>query len=702
MLKRTAIRALCNTTAYQRGLDIYRTGKRIQSLDIKSEGAVDKISAAVKGSGRNVYNTGFQYDTEADRIKEAYCDCPVFRSYSGICKHCVAVLLEYGDRKAYERVEIRRQQDEEQKQAELFSGTAFPAALSGPGQPATKTTVELKSLLNRQLYSRMLPFSGDPYFGRVELETCLKFNSVRNCFTVEFRVGCEKKYILKDVLAFVWNLDHNEKVSYGKNLEFIHSDEAFSEGSRSVLAFIREWVENHHGTYMSRYEQLKDIAVEKVRDLTVDRKELEDLLLILGEKSFKFKMNNDPETTWHSVREIPDRTLMIRKKDQGLSLEIAPVYSVTGIRYHMYFDNAKVYLVSRQELGAVEEFVTCLERLPAGRGFIDEPDVPAFVRELLPSLKKFFHCDLRDFPEETGLECYKAAYEIYLDAPERDWITCKAFSVYGKDKFSVFDRDVSARTRDIPGELGVFALLSKYFNGYDDQRMELALDCRAEELESLCREGSGKPDSVKDSEEKLYQLLTEGIPAMQKVAAVYISQSIKQMRVTKLPNIRLGVSLSAGLLNLDLDVEGMDQAQLFDILSRYDRRKKYFRLKDGSFLDVSHGQLRELSALKDSLQISDSELKKGRTQVPAYRAMYLDSQLKGGDLIRVEKDRGFRALIRNMETMEDHKFQVPPEQERYGTWKNASGDHISLVGIPGICAWGKPACACGNSCISGV
>ena len=81
---------------------------------------------------------------------------------------------------------------------------------------------------------------------------------------------------------------------------------------------------------------------------------------------------------------------MIRKKDQGLSLEIAPVYSVTGIRYHIYFDNAKVYLVSRQELGAVEEFVACLERLPAGRGFIDEPDVPAFVRELLPSLKKVF------------------------------------------------------------------------------------------------------------------------------------------------------------------------------------------------------------------------------------------------------------------------------------------------------------------------
>ncbi len=656
MLKRMAIRALCNAAVYQRGLEIYRTGKKIQSMEIKPKGTVDKVSAMVRGHGRNMYTTGFEYDRGADRVKKASCDCPAFRSYSGICKHCVAVLLEYGDRKSYERVENRRQQE----QLELSDGSTFPAAAEA-GQLSTKTTAELKGILNRQMYGRMLPFSGDPYFGRIELETCLKFNSVGNCFTVEFRVGCEKKYILKDVLAFVWNLDHNEKVSYGKNLEFIHSDEAFSEKSRGILTFIREWVENHHGAYMARYEQLKNITTEvRVRELAVDRKELEDLLLIPGENGFKFKMNNDPETTWHSVREIPDRTLTIQKKEQGLSLEIAPVYSVTGVRYHMYFDKAKVYMVSRRELGAVEEFITCLERLPAGRAFIDEPDVPAFVREMLPSLEKFFHCDFRDFEGKAELACYRASYEIYLDAPERDWITCKAFSVYGEDKFSVFDRTVSARTRDIPGEAGVAALLSKYFSGYDAKRLELALDCRIEEK----RQGEGVLYSVEDSEEKLYQLLHEGIPAMQKLGTVYISQTIRKMRVTKMPNIRLGVSLSVGLLNLDMEAEGMDQAQLFDILSRYDRRKKYFRLKDGNFLDISDGQLLELYALKDGLQISNSELKDGKAQVPAYRAMYLDDQLKGGDLLKVEKDNAFRALIRNMQTMEEYKFPLPKEQEK--------------------------------------
>lgn len=195
------------------------------------------------------------------------------------------------------------------------------------------------------------------------------------------------------------------------------------------------------------------------------------------------------------------------------------------------------------------------------------------------------------------LNATKAAYEIYLDAPERDWITCKAFSVYGEDKFSVFDRNVSVQTRDIPGEMGVFVLLSKYFNGYDAQRMELALDCRTGEYENL--NGEDASVNMDSSEEKLYQLLKEGIPAMRKIGTVYISQAIRQMRVMKMPwNPSWCVSFSR-TSEPGSGCGGDGSGAAFDILSRYDRRKKYFRLKDGSFLDVSDGQLRELSVLKN-------------------------------------------------------------------------------------------------------
>lgn len=45
-----------------------------------------------------------------------------------------------------------------QKAAKNTGNPALLAAASGAGAPATKTTVELKNLLNRQMYSRMLPF----------------------------------------------------------------------------------------------------------------------------------------------------------------------------------------------------------------------------------------------------------------------------------------------------------------------------------------------------------------------------------------------------------------------------------------------------------------------------------------------------------------------------------------------------------------
>ena len=142
MLKRTAIRALCNTTAYQRGLDIYRTGKRIQSLDIKSEGAVDKISAAVKGSGRNVYNTGFQYDTEADRIKEAYCDCPGF--FAAIPESVSIAWQCFWNMETVRPMSVWKSADSRMRNRSGQSYLAeqnFRLLYPDQGTPATKTTV---------------------------------------------------------------------------------------------------------------------------------------------------------------------------------------------------------------------------------------------------------------------------------------------------------------------------------------------------------------------------------------------------------------------------------------------------------------------------------------------------------------------------------------------------------------------------------
>lgn len=48
------------------------------------------LEALVKGSGQNRYSVYLIWDTVRDEMVEADCECPAFREYEGICKHCVA------------------------------------------------------------------------------------------------------------------------------------------------------------------------------------------------------------------------------------------------------------------------------------------------------------------------------------------------------------------------------------------------------------------------------------------------------------------------------------------------------------------------------------------------------------------------------------------------------------------------------------
>ncbi len=105
MITREQIRKLAGYS-YSRGVDIWRQGK-IRRFQIKTTKKGRQIQADVKGSGRNLYNVRILLDEEEDSVQEAWCDCPAFYSYEGLCKHCTAVLLYYlenptGGRRAYE------------------------------------------------------------------------------------------------------------------------------------------------------------------------------------------------------------------------------------------------------------------------------------------------------------------------------------------------------------------------------------------------------------------------------------------------------------------------------------------------------------------------------------------------------------------------------------------------------------------------
>ena len=53
------------------------------------------------------------------------------------------------------------------------------------------------------------------------------------------------------------------------------------------------------------------------------------------------------------------------------------------------------------------------------------------------------------------------------------------------------------------------------------------------------------------------------------------------------------------------------------------------------------------------------DILKGKIQIPAYRALYLDKILEKNEHFYVERDKHFKSLIKEFKAIEDSDFEVP-------------------------------------------
>lgn len=632
MISKTQIRYMTNSSAYSRGLEIYSAGK-VLNMDVRTIGGFDEIVASVKGSGRNIYEVDLSVDRENDEIDNSYCECPAYSSYGGMCKHCVAVLLKYNDHL-------------HNMESEPVEGGLERIAKGGLTHTIRKgvqmsTTPELAALLQKQAVAKSLPMIQESTYGKVKLEPYFDFDG-RN-FTAEFKIGTTKMYILKDAFSFENHMADKTDYKYGKNLQFVHTEESFDEESRPLAKFICKWANHNRQFHRSNsYYGYYTGSLEKVRHLDLSGNEIAEFLLIMEGKNLQGESVGTRNTTWRVVRERLPRTMTITGWKQGIELKIKKFTCVTITDdYRVCFHDKKIYIEDMKELLPVNDFLESFSLIAGEKAFIENKDVPVFCQELLPAIREFFKCRMVEFdPENYGM--IKPEFQIYLDAPQADMITCKVNVKYGDREFSLYTTDDIA-TRDMNQETLVRNLIHKYSNAFNPFE-QCAVIAEDEELE--------------------YAFLTEGIPALQAVGEVFISDTLKRMEVRNAPKVTVGVSLSGNLLELSMTAGDMSKEELIDILSRYNKKKKFYRLKDGSFINAVDSGLDTVEELRSGLQLTDKQMKQDKIEVQKYRALYLDAQLKENPVVSAVKNKSFKSLVRNMKTVEDNDFEVPESLDK--------------------------------------
>lgn len=619
MFTREKLKERCNSQTYQSGSLLV---KERRVLSLKGEEQEDipgviRIEATVLGSSGDHYKVQVMIDEEYGLIDDYTCDCPAYYKYDGLCKHCVAAVLEWLAKGSFPN-DLEKQQSAPMGALPVFldTGRSLSKLMKYYDKKAKLSLMQQD--LKEQI--ELIPIVTTSYSGNLR---------------VEFRIGSTKKYVLRNISDFVRTVENEEEAAYGVKLRFFHTQECFTPSARRMLRFLTVQIKRRAKTPNYYYYSNDDDR----RYLVLNEANMDEFFKTIGEEPIEAEINQDLKGKWSLKDEMPEMALVLKEKKGGILLQGDFPYITEGMEYLYFWQKPYIYRVEREKGEALLPLLTSIRESESGDLTIASPELSLFCRELLPVLKQYYKIETADF-DETAYLPPRAEFEIYLDAPQKDLITGKVFAVYGENKYNVYAQ-VSGRARagrDEIGEIRTGQAVSSFFSAFDKDSHRMVL--------------SG-------NEEKLYAFLTEGIEKLQELGEVYVSDAIKAIPIKTAPKAAVGISLSGDLLEFTVESGELSGEALAEILSRYDRKRKYYRLKNGMFINMEGSNLDTLAAITQTLFISETEIKKGRAALPKYRALYLDNELKENIGIQTVKDKNFKALIRSMKTIEDNDFEIP-------------------------------------------
>lgn len=620
MLTLSDVRNMAASRVYHKGLELqnYRNVKNFEYSVYGEDngGVIADIQGNVSIDFDTQHRVSAVVDESYSEVREWRCDCE--ESWEGMCPHCVAVLAEYlQQRKAKDVLEIKWKKKD-----------GFTRGFH------SKTPMRMKGILkdysNKSNTKYMIP---ENIRGKMELVPYVKFFSGKNMY-VDFKVGMEHKYVVKSLMSFTNAVDNCEKVVYGKKLEFYHHIEAFTPQSVKLIDFIRKQQEEYMHISYYRYSMSKD----KERGLDLSEAGIEEFLFLMAGEYFEGRLPNTEDTVWHVREEKKKPGMEIRGDGYGINVILKDSSILYGRNCYFFYEEGEIFPSSSRLKSRLGKFFEYLVLEDTHQCYIAEDELAVFSKELLPLIKELTVLDCENFEEELYLP-EKPEFELYVDKMEHDVVAGKVVSIYKEHKYNLLDKKGFDGIRDLEEEMRIQGIVESYFEKKD----------AAEEF-----------FIIQQDENLLYQLISGGLQRLSELMTIYASDAFGNMKVHNSPSVAVGISLKSGLLELTLQSEEISMEELSYLLGKYNRKKKFIRLKNGDFINLNHDNgLESLADLKEDLMFSDSKMRTGKMEIPMYRAMYLDSSLKDSESLNVEKNKEFKAVVRNMKTIEDSDYEIP-------------------------------------------
>jgi len=628
------LREAYNKQTYYDGLQCY-ANRLVREYSLKESEDGERITAVVDGARPNFV---IIHITPQGEIKSARCSCPSHINHNeGVCKHIVAVLA-YRCNDGY----LFRNRETENK-IEYLRG-ASRNEMAAPQKKPASTDGVARLMLNKYTFRENAEIVGQSFSDdeKVTLTPIIRSNTYADFLQVGFTIGITRHYVVKDVFELVDNIKSLNKVSYGKQLEFIHSVDSFVEESKQLLQFVMDKCEEIRVYSRSLAGRFGSETQMDKRHLQLSPGGIDRLFSMYQGKSIMSSLGSQPERQSLVLAENPMIDVRLSDRDDGIVLLSTDPFGLAVGERHVYVQQGdRIYKCNEDYSAKTRDFLKALEKC-SFRMRISKTDLPKFCSNVLPTVQNYFSFsgNLSALEEHMPLALET---EIFMDAPEKNVITASMIYRYGDKEIDFYALHFAGKTsdigrRDLRGEMKVRVLISKYFQYYDTNNKVLRLEAEDEDI---------------------YRFITEGVPALMEVATINVTDRFRKIGTIPPPKVSVGISLNGSLLELDFDTGEFPPGELLGVLNAYRENRKYYRLSDGRYLRIEDSALGGLAQIADGLELSQKQLISGKVKVPGYRALYLDRILLENEEIRFNRDKYFKDLVRNIKSVEYSDLAIP-------------------------------------------
>lgn len=428
-------------------------------------------------------------------------------------------------------------------------------------------------------------------------------------FNIKIMIGEDKLYTLGNhATAFKVAYENQEgEVYFGKNFTYIPEKYYLSSNSKTI---IESYLDVCEGSY----------------NRNIFAKDFKTFLNII--KNTNFIINN---YKIDGIKEgFPISSNLIKNNESyelDFDLENIEVLIKNDYEYILYKGN--LYHLRKLE----QELINDLIENKLDKLIISKEKVDAFTKGLLKIVRKNLKIDASvtdiTLPKEISTK-------LYFDL-RSSYILVDALFKYDEKEVNYFDKS-NTILRDIDYETKVINDILKYGFEIDNNKIIL-----------------------KDIEKEV-EFLENGLENLATKYEIFTTEKFKGINIKKKTSVTSMFGIGQdNILSYTFSLGDINSNELVNIFEEIKNKKKYYRLKNGDILNLEDESLKELSDLKDDLELSDAEIIAGHGAILKYRAIYLDS-LKNTKYNIIKTDNLFDNFIDKFYKFKDINLTLPKDE----------------------------------------